>query len=208
MPWLQEVTFQSVKRASLLLNLKLINTVICLFWLKVSTSLPVPRGLEKRRFWVTQDNQKSGPFFLLICLEAANLPKIHPNVWAKLLPKNAESPLPVDGGRSKTSLPKLPTIYTKRAWQAFEGARVHEGCSGAILFPNSVPLKRLPRALPWEGNIFSYVKWRWFRRLEVRSRINEVGYWNTLTFRQVKTWTVHSISVLSKQTGRYATNYK
>ena len=208
MPWLQEVTFQSVKRASLLLNLKLINTVICRFWLKASTSLPVLGGLEKRRFWVTQDNQKSGPFFLLICLEATNLPKIHPNVWAKLLPKNAESPLPVDGGRSKTSLPKLPTIYTKRAWQAFEGARVHEGCSGAILFPNSVPLKRLPRALPWEGNIFSYVKWRWFRRLEVRSRINEVGYWNTLTFRQVKTWTVHSISVLSKQTGRYATNYK
>ena len=178
------------------------------FWLKVSTTLPVPRGLEKRCFWVTQDNQKSGPFFLLIRLEAANLPKIHPNVWAKLLPKNAESPLLFGRRRSKTSLPKLPTIYTKRAWQAFEGARVHEGCSGAILFPNSVPLKRLPRALPWEGNIFSYVKWRWFRRLEVRSRINEVGYWNTLTFRQVKTWTVHSISVLSKQTGRYATNYK
>ena len=40
------------------------------------------------------------------------------------------------------------------------------------------------------------------------SRINEVGYWNTLTFRHVKTWTVHSISVLSKQTGRYATNYE
>ena len=208
MAWLQEVTFQSVKRASLLLNLKLINTVICLFWLKVSTSLPVPRGLEKRRFWVTQDNQKSGPFFLLICLEAANLPKIHPNVWAKLLPKNAESPLPVDGGRSKTSLPKLPTIYTKRAWQAFEGARVHGGCSRAILFSLSVPLKRLPRALPWEGNTFRNVKWRWFPRLEVQSRINEVGYWNTFTFRHVKTWTVHSISVFSKQTGRYATNYE
>ena len=72
---------------------------------------------------------------------------IHPNVWAKLPPKNAESPLPVDGGRSKTSLPKLPT---KRAWQAFEGARVHEGCSRAILFSLSVPLKRLPRALPCE----------------------------------------------------------
>ena len=141
MAWLQEVTFQSVKRASLLLILKLINTVICRFWLKVSTTLPVPRGLEKRRFWVTQDNQKSGPFFLLICREATNLPTIHPNVWAKLLLKNAESPLPVDGGRSKTSLPKLPTIYTKRAWQAFEGARVHEGCSRAILFPLSVPLK-------------------------------------------------------------------
>ena len=178
------------------------------FWLKVSTTLPVPRGLEQRRFGVTQDNQKSGPFFLLICLEATNLPTIRANVWAKLLPKNAESPLLFGRRRSKTSLPKLPTIYTKRTWQAFEGARVHEGCSGAILFPNSVPLKRLPRALPWEGNIFSYVKWRWFRRLEVRSRINEVGYWNTLTFRQVKTWTVHSISVLSKQTGRYATNYK
>ena len=150
MPWRQEVTFQLVKRASLLLNPKLINTVICRFWLKASTSLPVLRGLEKRRFWVTQDNQKSGPFFLLICLEATNLPKIHPNVWAKPLPKNAESPLPVDGGHSKTSLPKLPTIYTKRAWQAFEGARVHEGCSRAILFYLSVPLKRLPRALPWE----------------------------------------------------------
>ena len=111
-------------------------------------------------------------------------------------------------GRSKTSLPKLPTIYTKRTWQAFEGARVHEGCSRAILFSLSVPLKRLPRALPWEGNIFSNVKWRWFRRLEVKSRINEVGYWNTFTFRHVKTWTVHSISVLSKQTGRYATNYE
>ena len=200
MAWLQEVTFQSVKTASLLLTLKLINTVVCRFWLKVSTTLPVPRGLEERRFWVTQDNQKSGPFFLLICLEAANLPTIHPNVWAKLLPKNAESPLPVDGGRSKTSLPKLPTIYTKRAgaWRV----------SRAILFPNSVPLKRLPRALPWEGNTFTNVKRWWFRRLEVQSRINEVGYWNTLTFRHVKTWTVHSISVLSKQTRRYATNYK
>ena len=139
MPWRQEVTFQLVKRASLLLNPKLINTVICRFWLKASTSLPVLRGLEKRRFWVTQDNQKSGPFFLLICLEATNLPKIHPNVWAKLLPKNAESPLPVDGGRSKTSLPKLPTIYTKRAWQAFEGARVHEGCLAQFYFPILFP---------------------------------------------------------------------
>ena len=103
--------------------------------------------------------------------------------------------------RSKTSLPKLPTIYTKRAWQAFEGARLHEGCSRAILFPLSVPLKRLLRRLPWEGNIFSNVKWRWFRRLEVQSRINEVGYWNTLTFRHIKTWTVHSISVLCKLEG-------
>lgn len=57
-------------------------------------------------------------------------------------------------------------------------------------------------------NIFSNVKWRWFPRLEVQSRINEVGYWNTLPFRHIKTWTVHSISVLSKQTRRYATNYK
>jgi len=208
MPWRQEVTFKSVKRASLLLTLKLINTVICRFWLKVSTTLPVPRGLEKRRFWVTQDNQKSGPFFLLIWLEATNLPTILPNVWAKLPPKNAKSPLPVDRRRTKTSLPKLPTIYTKRAWQAFAGAREHEGCSRTILFALSVPLKRLPRALPWEGNIFSNVKWRWFRRLEVQSRINEVGCWNILTFRHVKTWTVHSISVLSKQTERYATNYE
>ena len=169
------------------------------FWLKVSTTLPVPRGLEQRRFGVTRDNQKSGSFFLLICLEATNLPTIHPNVWAKLLPKNAESPLLVGRRRWKTSLPKLPTIYTKRAWQTFEGARVHEGCSRAILFPNSLPLKRLPRALPWERNTFSNVKWWWFRRLEVQSRINEVGYWNTLTSRHVKTWTFHSISVLSKQ---------
>ena len=97
--------------------------------------------------WVS-GNARQGPFFLLICLEATNLPTIRPNVWAKLLPKNAESPLPVDRRRSKTSLPKLPNIYTKRAWQAFEGARVHEGCSRAILIPLSVHLKRLPRALP------------------------------------------------------------
>lgn len=54
------------------------------------------------------------------------------------------------------------------------------------------------RVTVWR-NIFSNVKWRWFPRLEVQSRINEVGYWNTLTFRHIKTWTVHSISVLSKQ---------
>lgn len=100
-------------------------------------------------------------------------------------------------------------LFTRSArGRRLEARECMKGVPAQFYLPFSVPLKRLPRALPWEGNIFSNVKWRRFRRLEVQSRINEVGYWNTLTFWHVKTWTVHSISVLSKQTGRYATNYK
>ena len=208
MPWRQEVTFQLVKRASLLLNPKLINTVICRFWLKASTSLPVLRGLEKRRFWVTQDNQKSGPFFLLICLEATNLPKIHPNVWAKLLPKNAESPLPVDGGRSKKVFAQAPYyLHEARVAGVWRRASAWRVFSRNFILP-FCSLETSATRVTLRRNIFNNVKWRWFRRLEVKSRINEVGCWNTLTFRHVKTWTVHSISVPSKQTGRYATNYE
>lgn len=139
MPWRQEVTFQLVKRASLLLNLKLINTVICRFWLKASTTLPVPRGLEKRRFWVTQENQKSGPFFLLICLEATNLPTIHPNVWAKLPPKNAESPLSVDGVAQKRLCPSSLLFTRSARGRRLKARECLKGVLGQFYFPFLFP---------------------------------------------------------------------
>ena len=61
---------------------------------------------------------------LLICLDANKfvllsfftiittaLTTIYPKIWAKTLPKNVKSPIPVDVRRSKTPLLKLTNIW-------------------------------------------------------------------------------------------------
>ena len=66
----------------------------------------------------------SEAFFLLICFDATKfvllsfftnittaVTRICPKIWAKPLPKNVKSPLPVDVRRSKTPLLKLSDIW-------------------------------------------------------------------------------------------------
>jgi len=74
------------------------------------------KGVSERR-GERRMSTGSEAFSLQICLDATKfvlssfftlMTTICPNIWAKTLPKNVKSPLPVDVRRSKTPLLKLP----------------------------------------------------------------------------------------------------